>query len=301
MLHKTHQPEYLLAETPLMPVLKRTLKDGPKSEDYEYINDFFIHHYQKDKNKFTRFFSNVRNEVKAFHRIDSLTGFCYLQPHGYAGDFELIERLYTRYESKDSGIARWDRFAQEQPAAKAVRNRKKYFIDLMHSGSYQQVLNLASGPCRDVKEYFDSCPDSGVSIDCVELDKDAIAYAQSLLAGNPRVSFINQNVLRFRSKERYDLIWSAGLFDYFNDKIFTSVLSRLLLHLNKGGELVIGNFSDTNPNRAFMEVAMNWHLHHRSEAQLKKLAIEAGATHHSLRVRRESEGVNLFLHIKDEQ
>jgi SAM-dependent methyltransferase len=237
--------------------------------------------------------------VKAFHRIDSLAGFCYLQPHGYAGDFELIERLYTRYVSKDSSIARWDRFAQEQPAANAVRNRKKYFIDLMQSGPYKQVLNLASGHCRDLKEFFDTCPDSGVSIDCVELDKDAIAYAQSLLAGNPRVSFINQNVLRFRSNKRYDLIWSAGLFDYFNDKIFISVLSRLLLHLNKGGELVIGNFSDTNPNRAFMEVAMNWHLHHRSEGQLKKLAIEAGATHHILQVCRESEGVNLFLHIKD--
>jgi extracellular factor (EF) 3-hydroxypalmitic acid methyl ester biosynthesis protein len=275
------------------------LKEGPQPEDYPFTNHFFMRQYQKDKEGFTQLFSHVRQDVKAFHSLDSVAGFCYQQPHGYAGDFEMIERLYTRYVSPDSSLAKWDRFAQAQPAAKAVRNRKKYFIDLMQSGPYNKVLNLASGPCRDLKEYFDQHPDSGVKVDCVELDQNAIAYAQELLGNNNNVRFIHQNVLRLHTEETYDLIWSAGLFDYFNDRIFIYVLSRLLRNLKKGGELVIGNFSDTNPNRAFMEVAMNWHLHHRSEKQLINLALKAGAHHHDLWVCHESEGVNLFLHIKD--
>lgn len=275
------------------------LQGGPQPEDYPFTNHFFRRQYQKDKEGFSQLFSHIRQEVKAFHAKDSVAGFCYLQPHGYAGDFEMIERLYTRYVSGDSTVARWDHFAQAQPAAKAVRNRKAYFINLLQSRPFQSVLNLASGPCRDLEEYFDRYPDADVQVDCVELDQNAIAYAQKLLGPNPRVRFFNQNVLRLHTEATYDLIWSAGLFDYFTDRIFVRVLSRMIRNLNRGGELVIGNFSDTNPNRAFMEVAMNWHLHHRSEEQLMDLALEAGATHHELRVQQEAEGVNLFLHIRD--
>lgn len=274
------------------------LREGPHVEDYPFTNYFFRRQYQKDKEGFTRLFADIRPQVKAFHAPESLAGFCYLQPHGYAGDFELIERLYTRHVSRDPAVARWDHFAQEQPAAKAVRNRKSYFIDLLGSRQYTRLLNLASGPCRDIKEYFERHPDAATQVHCVELDPKAIGYAKKLLGPNPRVQFIQENVLRWQRADTYDLIWSAGLFDYFTDAIFVRVLSRLLRNLNPGGELVIGNFSDTNPNRAFMEVAMNWHLHHRSEAQLIHLAREAGASCHDLRVQQEAEGVNLFLHIK---
>lgn len=277
------------------------LQGGPQPEDYPFTNHFFRRQYQKDKEGFSELFSHIRQEVKAFHAHDSVAGFCYLQPHGYAGDFEMIERLYTRYVSGDSAVARWDRFAQAQPAARAVRNRKTYFIDLLQSRPFASVLNLASGPCRDLKEYFEQHPGAAILVDCVELDPNAIAYAQKLLGPNPRVRFFNQNVLRLNTEATYDLVWSAGLFDYFTDRIFVRVLSRLLKNLSRGGEVVIGNFSDTNPNRAFMEVAMNWHLHHRSEQQLLDLALAAGATHHDLRVQQEAEGVNLFLHIRDKR
>ena len=275
------------------------LLNGPQPEDYPFTQHFFRREYLKDKEGFTELFAHIRQEVKAFHAHNSVAGFCYQQPHGYAGDYEMIERLYTRYVSEDSTVARWDRFAQAQPAAKAVRNRKTYFMKLLESRPYTSVLNLASGPCRDLKEYFDQYTDADVQVDCVELDKNAIAYAQNLLGANGRVRFFNQNVLRLQTEARYDLVWSAGLFDYFTDAIFVRVLSRMLKNLNPGGELVIGNFSDTNPNRAFMEVAMNWHLHHRSEKKLTELALAAGATHHHIRVQQEAEGVNLFLHIRD--
>lgn len=58
-----------------------------------------------------------------------------------------------------------------------------------------------------------------------------------------------------------------------------SLLSDLLEEgpQEPGGKLVIGNFSDENPNRAFMEGGMNWFLHHRSPEQLIDLAKQAGA------------------------
>jgi SAM-dependent methyltransferase len=282
-----------------LPLSKLILRDGPQKEEFGLVNHMFSKCYREDREGFAAHFSKLRKEVRAFHSLDSVVGFCYQQPHGYAGDFEMIERLYSNYISEDPVVEKWDAFAQAQPAAKAVRNRKNYFTNLLRTVAPHSVLNVASGPCRDLKEFFGWCPQTEMKVDCIDLDKKAIMYARQLLGEDPRVTFQNRNVLRWQCDKTYDLIWSAGLFDYFTDRIFVKVLGRLLKCLNKGGMLVIGNFSDTNPNRPFMEVAMNWHLYHRSASDLERLAREAGAGHHDLWVGSEKEGVNLFLHIKE--
>jgi extracellular factor (EF) 3-hydroxypalmitic acid methyl ester biosynthesis protein len=94
----------------------------------------------------------------------------------------------------------------------------------------------------------------------------------------------------------YDVIWSAGLFDYFSDRTFKLLLRRLIPNIAPGGQLVIGNFSDSNPNHHWLHFC-EWHLHHRSSEQLVRLALEAGAQHENVSIGKEPEGVNLFLHI----
>ena len=63
------------------------------------------------------------------------------------------------------------------------------------------------------------------------------------------MSFVQRNALRFRPQRTYDLVWSAGLFDYFEDALFVTTLSRLLKATAADGELVVGNFSTQNPSR----------------------------------------------------
>lgn len=279
--------------------LSYLLKEGPVREDYAVINDFFNTEYAKAPRYFLETFQHLRKGIAAFSSADSIAGFCFLQPYGYAGDFQLIDRLYTNYRGSGNCIERWDDFAQSQPAAHAVRNRKSYFIDLLERRNPANVLNIASGPCRDVKEYYAKHPKSTTFIDCVELDGRAIHYAQNLLHSDPRVSFIQQNILKYKPLGKYGLVWSAGLFDYFSDSAFVRILKKLLTCVEVGGELVIGNFAADNPNKAFMEVGMNWFLHHRSPEQLFALAREAGAGNWAAWVEREQEGVNLFLHLKN--
>ncbi|HEX6171928.1 MAG TPA: class I SAM-dependent methyltransferase [Chitinophagaceae bacterium] len=279
------------------PLSDMILEQGPEQKDYLSINRIFQSQYAHDRKSFIDRFSTMRNKVKAFHDKRSIAGFCYLQPYGYAGDFELIDRLYTGYISDDPAISNWDAFAQAQPAAVAVRNRKAYFINLLERKRPLRVLNIASGPCRDIKEYYERHPLSATEIDCVEVDGRAIEFAKNLLSYVRSVHFIQQNVISFKIEKEYDLVWSAGLFDYFNDNLFVRILSKLIRRLPGKSEIVIGNFSDNNPNRAFMEVGMNWHLHHRSPEQLIHLAIRAGASDWNLRVEKEPEGINLFLHL----
>ena len=109
---------------------------------------------------------------------------------------------------------------------------------------------------------------------------------------------IYQNAFKFRTKERYRLIWTAGIFDYFDDDTFVRLLERYLCFLDEDRELVIGNFSPNNPTRNYMEIVGDWHLNHRSADRLISLAKACGVDPKNIRIGQEPEGVNLFLHIK---
>jgi len=228
-----------------------------------------------------------------------------LKKHGYSGDFEIIDDIYRMRISTEAHLRRWDLFFHAQAAPCAVRNRKAYFHRLLEQLQQRlperrlRVLNIASGPARDLREWYDANPESRVEVDCIELDPTAIAYATDLCAKySDRVHFHHQNALRFVPTDKYDLIWSAGLFDYLTDRLFVRLVRSLLPFVNGGGEVVVGNFSEFNASRDYMELMGDWYLEHRSETRLMGLAERAGAAPRLTEVHWEPEGVNLFLHIQ---
>ncbi len=236
--------------------------------------------------------------------LDTMQGFAFRKPHGYAGDFEIIDRIYQRHHASDTHLRKWDEYWQRHAAAEAVRNRVTYFIEQVEKycdgrdqSSDVQVLNLASGPCRDLLELFRGRSPRGLVVHCVEQDQNAIQHGKMLCDEYlDRLRFYNRNALRYRSEIKFDLIWSAGLFDYFDDEVFVYMLRRLGTMLKQSGEIVIGNFSTTNPSRPYMEL-FDWVLHHRSPQTLRNLAREAGFSKECIRVGREPLAVNLFLHL----
>jgi len=125
-------------------------------------------------------------------------------------------------------------------------------------------------------------------------------FARGLFGGDPQVSvaFHRCSALRFSSDHKYALVWSAGLFDYFDEPTFVEQARRYYAMVEVGGELVIGNFSELNPSRAYMEVVGDWHLQYRNEDQLRELAVRAGIPGSAVRVGLEPHGINLFLHAR---
>jgi SAM-dependent methyltransferase len=93
---------------------------------------------------------------------------------------------------------------------------------------------------------------------------NAIQYAKNLLGIFRHVQFTRANIFKFDTTDKFDLIWSAGLFDYFNDDDFVKVLSKIYSWCAPKGEVVIGNFSVENPTRSYMEKAYDWYLFHRT-------------------------------------
>lgn len=134
--------------------------------------------------------------------------------------------------------------------------------------------------------------------ECVDYDKNAIEYSSKRAENVSRhVQFHLANAFRFNSENTFDLVWSAGLFDYLDDRTFKVLLKKLLRFINADGELVLGNFSQNNSTRDYMEFA-NWHLNHRTIEELMRLAKESGVPEENVSVKSEPLGVNLFLHIR---
>lgn len=230
----------------------------------------------------------------------TLHGFAARTPHGYHGDYEIIDRIYTEWISDDPKLQKWDLFFHSQSAAKAVRNRKAYFctaVDEICQGGSFNVLVLGSGPARDVLECLQHDQAKLAIFHCVDQDADALSYAASLLNGfSNRVKFYQANVNRALPEGNFDLVWAGGLFDYFSDRIFVYMLKRLFKRLTDGGRLIVGNFQPTNPTRDYMEFA-GWVLNYRNERDLLNLGMEAGILKQNTRVTSEAEGVNLFLQV----
>ncbi len=161
------------------------------------------------------------------------------------------------------------------------------------------MLNIASGPARDLFEFLSGKNDGRIIFDNVEFDPLAISYAKKICEDFiERIHFLHTNAFDFSSNKQYRLIWSSGLFDYLNDKKFIFLMNRVVPLLEDGGELVVGNFSDKNPTQAYMEIVGNWRLKHRSPEQLISLGKACSFSESDIRISREPEGVNLFLHLK---
>jgi SAM-dependent methyltransferase len=232
---------------------------------------------------------------------ESMAGRSLSKPFGYPGDFALIDDVYRGTISENPELVLWDRYLQAQPAPRAVRNRIAYFASRVDEAARRRadarVLVLGCGPGRDVWSYFRSRPDTAVRFLALDRDPRALDYARALCDEQASaIQFAAVDVLRYRTTRAFDLIWAAGLFDYFSDRLFARVLRRYAAFLRPGGELIIGNFSTANPSRAYMELCADWALRHRSSSTLADIARAAGFS--SFRVGAETEGINLFLHVE---
>jgi len=272
-------------------------KGGPEPEEY---NEFSAIVNNLEDEELSCFRDVIRDSLNE----NTLIGHGFVKPFGYPGDFNLIHNIYKEYVNPDCRYSNWDRFFQEQAGARAVRNRKAYFIKRCEEletreGEEIRILILGSGPATDVSEYLKRNPGSKIRFDLVDFDQNAIDFARKQNDDfADHIEYFKINVLRFKPYHWYDLIWSAGLFDYFKDKHFVYMIAKYYKYLNEGGEFIIGNFSHSNPTRRLMEVLSDWYLVHRSKLDLVRMAKEAKANSDQVEVDMEELGVNLFLRIK---
>lgn len=233
----------------------------------------------------------------------TLHGRGFLKPNGYPGDYLFLDKIYTNHISKNPKYRIWDEYVQQNGAPDAVRNRKEYFKHLAKAKAKTvkqiNVLNIISGSGRELVELYDESAIKNAHTTCVEIDEKAIAYSKELNKHHlEHIEYVSSNIFRYQITNTFDLIWSAGLFDYLNDKAFVKLLIRFKEWLKNGGEIIVGNYNDAhNLSKDYMEILGDWHLIHRSEALLLELARAAGFESSQLQMKRLPDNVILYLHI----
>jgi len=187
-------------------------KGGPTESEYEQLeNALVILKGQFQTDTFSLEMAELLEGCGFLNDTSSIMGHIKMKPHGYAGDFEIIERIYQD-TTVNSRYDLWDTYSLQHPAARAVRNRKQYFKTLitqkLEKYKTLKLLNVASGPARDLYEVYKSEKTSGIlKTTCVEMDPDAVAFAKKLtMPFASQIQFINKNIFRYTASEEYDLI-----------------------------------------------------------------------------------------------
>ena len=294
----------------------------------------------KFQSEFDSEVNNIFRDIMEFEKINSLTGqkekvhklkrifigrirdlflkgayneWSLRKPYGYAGDFKIIDDIYQNNPTTTGFVRLFDNYFLMSAISVAVRNRKEDFKRLISScineggGHDFRIMDLASGPCRELHEISLSYPQlhNKATFDCYDHDAKALEYAKNLLRGRSNINFIKENAVKIALNkdisllipERYDLIYATGLFDYFKGRVAAGLIKNLKKLLKPGGMLAISTVRDkySNPSVHYMEWVGDWVLVYRDDEEFRNVFIEAGFKDAELKSLYEQQGVMQYI------
>jgi extracellular factor (EF) 3-hydroxypalmitic acid methyl ester biosynthesis protein len=238
-------------------------------------------------------FEFFREQLKSLIYESIFADRSYKKPRGYAGDYEMMNMIYRNDASGASLFSRcMEKAMQLHPEPGAVRNRVN-FLKTKILGTIEtfpgevRVMAVACGPSAEIRESLKEMNPEDlrrIEFHLLDQDDDALKEAERgikiecirLGLPEPRIILHQRNIKAviqegLGSSGGYDLIYSAGLFDYFTDPVARKAAEALWNGLNENGKLVIGNFNSNTPNRFGMLSLFDWYLILRSETQMKEL------------------------------
>jgi extracellular factor (EF) 3-hydroxypalmitic acid methyl ester biosynthesis protein len=236
----------------------------------------------------------------------------YYKPSGYAGDHVMMEMIYANQPDGDGKLGRlMDGWCLDSSAARAVRGRREFLKKQLETlcGKKSEnreairIMNLACGSNRELFDFLADCAyTEKISALCIDADPRALEYTHRYIntfAHKASVKLMNDNVVHWaigRVRHNFglqDIIYSAGLTDYLDDRILAALINRSYECLEEEGTLIIGNFGYENNNKAFLDYILQWRLTHRSEDDLLRIFSKTRFGEH-VEVMAEENGVNLF-------
>ena len=228
----------------------------------------------------------VAHPVTELVHHDPFTARSFHKPRGYAGDAVLIDYIYTNDPASDgtaadlspAGRAIFD-FTTAAPASAGVRTRRDLMAAVLdHTCATVERPDILSVACGHLRE-AGLCHGvrGGLAGRFVALDQDerSLDVVDHELGDHGVVTVGSSIKALFRGElagERFDLIYSTGLYDYLDDRLAQRLTTRLFQMLNPGGRLVVANFLPDIYCAGFMETFMGWDLIYRSPAQVDALA-----------------------------
>lgn len=238
------------------------------------------------------------------------------KPRGYPGDFEILEGIYNHQTKTNNGIGKvLDEYFLQTELAKAVTGRMNYCRKALGKWLSSQIisepdiLNIACGPCRELRELDINCKERPFRYHGLDNDQAALDYAfeKSTNSGISRenLKFTKQNVLRLINPEYnirnlgyYDLIYSVGLYDYLPDVLLIRILKGTLVLLKETGEYLVAFKDSDKYDKTEYQWHVDWHFFQRTEQDCNHLLKSAGAK--IMHMDRDESGIILLYTIKRE-
>ena len=265
----------------------------------------------------------ARREIHPYMLCAPFAYRSFYKPLGYAGDYEMVNMMLK--ESPSVGNNTYAKIFHEiqtdVAAAAAHRNRVKILERLLVEEAERvvmdeqrifTVLTIGCGPAVEVQRFIKNHEVANqCAIHLMDFNDETIEYAKSRTAvameasgRKPVIKLVQKSIdellkdVHFDSGDTflptYDMIYCAGLFDYFPDNVCRNLMQLYYRWVRPGGLLVATNVHPKNPERFSMEHLLEWYLIYRDEKQMATLAPK-GTTYD---VFADDTGVNVFITIR---
>lgn len=207
-----------------------------------------------------------------------MTRHSFEKPRGYPGDASLLDWIYyhdeleSSIENPTARVLYHHNVRRTAPTAVRARaNRLATYIDELPRGG--SMLALACGHFREA-ELSEAIQQGRLSrIHLVDQDERSLKTVEERRIVN--ASLEQANVMKYPRNDNpsqlYDLVYAAGLFDYFSPKMAQRVAQRLWSYVAPGGTLCIPNFNDNIPDAAYLECFMDWWLVYRNGDDMREI------------------------------
>jgi CRP-like cAMP-binding protein/SAM-dependent methyltransferase len=235
----------------------------------------------------------------------------YFKPKGYAGDFLMMEHIYANIPKGDGRFGEIiDTFCLQRPGSRAIHGRRRLLKNellkisgaIAEKGGATRIMNLACGPNRELFDFLAECQYSElIEALCVDIDSEALRYTNqhvNIFPHKASIHLMSENVIKWslgriaHDMGKMDIIYSAGLCDYLEIRLFRALISQCHNHLKPGGVLLLGNFT-AYPDSLFLDKLLKWKLIYRDVEELKEI-FEPTPFGPDIEIIGEKEQVNLF-------
>lgn len=204
-----------------------------------------------------------RHPIHEIVRQYPFTERAFSKPRGYAGDAIMLDYIYRPEPQPLTSVGKQLHLATTGvSSAKSISWRRDHLgteiAKIVADASDARILSVASGHLRELDVVRELASQTGFRIDALDQDGESLKEAVRSYPDfdiNPIHKSIT-HLFRTREQVRYDLIYSAGLFDYLPIRTAAALLQKLLDLLKPDGRLIVGNYATDNFGRDYMEGMM---------------------------------------------
>lgn len=250
----------------------------------------------------------LKHPIKDILLQDPLTYRAFTRPRGYAGDAVLMDMIYFPHETDLSSTSllgeKIYRYNATTPLSRTLCKRMKlisgYIDNFVKERPKAHILSVASGHCRELN-YSSALKNKEVGR-YVALDHDKTTLEiikdeygdQGLETASVSVSDIVKGKINLG---QFDLIYSAGLYDYLGIRFAQRLTEQLYKMLSPGGKLMLINIASNYDEIGYLESYMNWSMIGRGKRELLEIASGLSSDEHAILNVYDGSHINSHYHI----